>query len=167
MKEIKLTKGLFALVDDEAFEWLNQWKWCGRRDKKNQYAMRGIAWRDSSNKKKTTEISMHRLIMDAPKGLQVDHIDGNGLNNQRNNLRLCTKTQNLYNRRVNKSIVSGYKGVSSCPKGKPWAARISVDGVERHLGKFDCRHQAARAYNHAATELHGEFACLNIIEEGY
>lgn len=99
MKRIQLTQGKFALVDDADFEWLNQWLWhVADKDKDNScYAIRHLG---------RTKIGMHRVIMQAPKNRQVDHRDGNGLNNCRNNLRMCTHSENLQNQRMQKGRAS-------------------------------------------------------------
>ncbi len=99
---------------------------------------------------------MHRMITNAIQGVDVDHIDGDGLNNQRQNLRLCTRAQNLMNRGLNRANKSGYKGVIWC-KGK-WMAYIVKDRKQVYLGRFTEKLQAYKVYCKAAKELHGEFA---------
>lgn len=159
MKEIKLTKGYVTQVDDEDFEHLNQWKWFVQIDKNTCYARLSI-----NKNKKWTHHMMHRMIMNAPKHLQVDHIDKNGLNNQRSNLRLCTASQNGSNR-----ISLGrskYLGVNFyCDKkGKEYIrAAIKSNGKQIYIGTFKTEEDAAMAYNKAALKYHGEFANLNII----
>ena len=104
MKEIKLTQGLVALVDDGDFEWLNRWKWYAQKNKKKYYASRNT-W----DKGKHNHISMHRLIVNVAPHEQVDHIDNDGLNNTRKNLRICNNSQNHANIEKNKG--GGFKGV--------------------------------------------------------
>ena len=108
---------------------------------------------------------MHRDIMKTPKGLEVDHKDYNGLNNQRFNLRNCTHRQN----QINKIVISlaPYRGVSWVLKRKKWKikARIKVNGRNIHLGYFKTEEAAALAYNEAAIKYFGEFAVLNIIKK--
>lgn len=106
---------------------------------------------------------LHRYIMDAPDGMQVDHIDGNRLNNTRSNLRVCTNMENNHNKPKRNSNKSGYKGVHRVKSGR-WCAQITANYKCRSLGVFDTPEAAALAYNKAARELHGEFAYQNEIE---
>jgi len=161
MKEIVLTKGQVALVDDSDYEWLNQWKWCAKKDKYTYYAYR----KDYSlGKHNSVAIIMHRLILQLndPK-IEVDHEDGNGLNNQRSNLRVATRTENIYNRKIFKNNQSGLKGVS-LHRGR-WRATIQKDKKAIHIGYFICKEDAAIAYNNKAIELHGDFARINNISK--
>jgi hypothetical protein len=104
---------------------------------------------------------MARFIMQPANGMVVDHIDHNGLNNQRSNLRVCTQMQNMANKRISKDkVTSAYKGVYPCAKRK-WQVRIEKDGKDRHLGVFATPEEAALAYNAAALEAWGEYAFLN------
>jgi hypothetical protein len=105
------------------------------------------------------QISLHRLIMQPPSDFQVDHCNGNGLDNRRENLRIANRSQNMANRRA--TGVSVFLGV--CPKRNKWRAQIKKDGKVKYLGTFNKQEEAARAYNIAATSLHGEFARLNQI----
>jgi len=106
-------------------------------------------------------IAMHREIIRAPEGLLVDHIDGNGLNNRKSNLRLCTHSQNTYNRRPNRNCSSRYKGISFHKMSKKWEVAICCKGKREHLGRFDDEVKAALAYDRKAKQLFGEFAYLN------
>jgi AP2 domain-containing protein/HNH endonuclease len=106
---------------------------------------------------------LHRYIMDAPKGINVDHRDGGTLNNTRGNIRLATHSQNMKNRRLHTNNSSGYKGVCFRPESNKWAARITTDGKRQRLGSFNSPEEAAVAYNAAAQRLHGQFASLNSI----
>lgn len=150
-KPRKTTTVAYAMVDDEDFEWLNQWSWQSAKGR-NTFYVRGRI-----NGEMT---SMHRTIMKLSKGdpLFVDHIDLNGLNNQRENLRIVTHSQNARNRRAWGK--SSYLGVSY---QHPWTAGISVDGRTIKLGRFATEIEAAQAYNEAAIKYHGEFARLNQI----
>ncbi len=157
MKEIKLTKGYVALVDDADYEWLNQWKWFSATRRGMVYANRN----DKRNAGKQRTIAMHRLILGITGVDDLgDHIDGNGLNNQRANLRKCTRQENTLNRRKIKYGISMYKGVRVNKKGKIHAV-ITFDKKRIFLGNFKTEPEAAKAYNNAAKIYHGEFAQLN------
>lgn len=106
---------------------------------------------------------MHRLIMGAPKGKEVDHIDGNGLNNQKSNLRICDRFQNTQNCIPRKNTTSKYRGVSWGSRENKWKAQISAFNKSHYIGCFSLETKAAEAYNKKAMELFGEFAKLNII----
>lgn len=159
MKEIKLTQGKVALIDDEDFDRVNSFKWFAVMHRSTFYARRIVK---NNGIQKT--IHMHRFIMNCPNDKQIDHIDGNGLNNIKSNLRTCTNNQNLCNRGMNKNNTSNYKGVNYFRRDKKWRARITINGCEKHLGLFDTKEDAAQAYNIAAERYHGEFAKLNEIK---
>lgn len=146
MNKILLPHGKYAYVSDRDYEWLNQYRWCINSQ---NFVMRIV------NKK---TITMHRLIMNPPRNMQVDHINGDRLDNRRENLRICTQSQNCTNRASVKSK-SGYKGVSK--HWNKWRAVIKVNQKKIHLGLFDTKEEAALAYNKAAKVYFGDFARLN------
>lgn len=161
MKQIPLSQGLFALVDDEDFEWLSRHKWHAHWDPKGGafYAQRSIYLGKHLGEYKASCIQMHREI----KGLsigdprRVDHRDPEDtLNNQKTNLRFCSRGQNRANSAANKNNKSGIKGVRK--HGKKWVATIRCNGHSLYLGTHDTKEEAGAAYRKAAVEKHGEFA---------
>jgi len=160
MKRIKLTQGKFALVDDEDYEWLNQWKWYASRHRKTFYVVRN---RLKSEVNMPRRIRMHRVILGLlhQKTVLGDHKDGNGLDNRRGNIRACNGSGNQHNQPMRKNNSSGFKGVSWFKKTKQWMAKICLNRKQKYIGLYDNRIEAARAYDSAALELFGEFACLN------
>lgn len=161
MKKVPLTQGQFALVDDEDYEWLMQWKWFAMKTPHGFVAVRN---RGSWDEPGTATIYMHREIMETAQGMEVDHIDHNKLNDQRYNLRNCSALQNKCNKRSYYGT-SKYKGVSWNKKANKWMSRIASKGEHIHLGYYDDEEEAARVYDEAAKELFGEFAELNFPEE--
>jgi hypothetical protein len=155
MKEINLTKGFVTQVDDEDYEFLNQWKWCVCEGKRVNYAVRNICRND-----KKLNLGMHRVIMNTPIDMQVDHIDHNGLNNQKSNMRNCKASQNQYNKRPFSR--SGYKGVYYI--NNYIVSQILINKKVTHLGSYKTEEEAAKSYDKKAKELHGEFALLNFKE---
>ena len=151
---IPLTQDKYAIVDEEDYEWLCKCKWYAQRVGKDYYAR---------NRRKEGLVSMHRVILNAPKGLVVDHINHNTLDNRRKNLRLCTWAQNNQNRRPSKrkNKLSKYKGVSFYKKSKLYRALIWCNKKQYFLGYFKDETDAAKAYDKKARELFGEFAYLN------
>ncbi len=151
-RRIPLTQGRFALVDPEDYAELAKYKWCASRQSNTFYAVRAEGKR---------QIRMHRVIMNAPPGLVVDHIDHNGLTNTKRNLRLCTKSQNARNQRPQRDRSSKYIGVWWSKQQRKWYARIDHHRQRHWLGAFKRERAAARARDDAAFALHGEFAHLN------
>ena len=164
MKQIKLTQGYVALVDDEDFEWLNQWKWCIQKNERNNYAMRGKYAKGGGGLERET-IKMHRVILNAQKGQEIDHINHNGLDNRKQNIRICTHQQNMQNQSCNKNTSSKYKGVTFDKKAGRWRAQIRHNNITTRLGVFKIEQVAAKAYDAKAKELFGEFAYLNFSEK--
>jgi len=156
MKEIQLTKGYVALVDDEDFEWLSKFKWYATLQKSGRVsAVRNLLMPCGNRKKQY----MHRDLMNAPLDKFVDHIDGNALNNCRANLRLCTNAENQRNRGKNKNNITGYCGVSKKRNG--FRAQITVNRKQLYFGTYATIEEAARVYDIAAIKYHGEFAKTN------
>jgi hypothetical protein len=162
MKEIKLTQNMVALVDDEDFENLNRFKWCVSKRDKTHYACRAIYNHDDQS---CTIIQMQKQIIDSPLGMEIDHIDGNGLNNQKSNLRACTHQQNQMNRALSKNNSSGFKGVSLYKGRNKWNSYIKVNYKKINLGYFKTKEEAALTYNAAALKHFGEFANLNEVSK--
>jgi hypothetical protein len=164
MKEIPLTKGKIAQVSDHWFDYLNQWKWQARYEKSSDkwYATRHLV---ISSKKINTHIQMHRVIMNVPDGMEIDHKDGDGLNNQEDNLRICTGSQNSANKGISKVNKSGYKGVYWSTRERKWQAEIKVNQKTIYIGRYKDIKDGARAYNEAAKKYFGEFAWLNKVEK--
>ena len=152
MKQIKLTKGLFALVDDEDFEYLNQWKWCATKAHNTYYAKRTV------NKK---SIQMHRIILGlTDPTIFTDHIDHNGLNNQKNNLRKCTHSENMRNRSKKKQSSNNHIGVYFEKDRDLYGVRILVNKKHLRIGRFKTEEEAIKARNEAVLKYHGKFANL-------
>ena|SRR3990167_8491390 len=151
MKLIPLTQGKFTKVDDDDFEKLKKYKW--------HYHKKGYAERKSNNK----HIKMHRQILGLTHGdkKQGDHRDRQKLNNQKNNLRICTNLENSANRNSRKNSTSEYLGVCFCKKENKWKAQICKNYKIIRIGAFKTEIEAALAYNKKAIEIHGEFANLN------
>lgn len=145
MKKIPLTRGLFALVDDEDFEFLSQFKWKANKTKPERtfYAARSLK-REVNKPRKM--LYLHRLIMNTPRELSVDHIDGNGLNNQKSNLRNISQAANSLNRtRLSSTNKSGFTGVYWSKQKNKWHALVAFRTKSKHLGFFDDVHEAAIA----------------------
>lgn len=160
MMQIPLTRGMFALVDDEDYDELIQHPWFVFPAKWTFYAVR-----EKTEGGRRKKIFMHRAILKAPLGQDVDHRDGDGLNNQRMNLRFATNSQNQANRIRLKQNISGRRGVSWNRQRKRWQALICKDRKCMFLGDFAEIDEAARAYDAAARKLFGEFARPNFAED--
>jgi hypothetical protein len=153
---------LFALVDPEDAELVNQYRWRPRKSSYDPTAFYADA-RISLGHNRRRFIQMHRLILDARADQVVDHINGDTLDNRRGNLRVCTRGQNSMHQRGSRSNPSGYKGVSRARSGA-WRVECKKDGVRYYLGSFPTPEEAALTYNELAIRLHGEFAYLNVVE---
>lgn len=158
MKEIPLSQDKVALVDDDMYDYLSKWKWCYHKG----YAARNELFITASGEKARKLVRMHRVIMNAPDGMDVDHRWGDTLDNRKENLRICTRQQNSCNKaQVNNT--SGFKGVSWHKARNKWRAQIKLNQRQIHLGYFNNKTEAAKAYNAAALQYQGEFALLNQI----
>lgn len=154
LKTIQLTKGFAAMVDDTDFERISKLSWRVSANKPGFYAQTNVR---RGSRQHT--LMMHQFIMGP--GSDIDHRDGNGLNNQRNNLRRCNDSQNQGNRKKGANRLSRWKGVTLHSGGK-WQAQIKHEGKSRYLGLFVQEWDAAEAYNQVARQLFGEFARLNV-----
>lgn len=153
-KTIPLTHGLSTIVDADDFERCAQFKWYVSY---YGYVVRNI--RKSDGSKSIQRLS--RFIMNAPRGVHVDHIHGNKLDNRKAELRLCTNQQNCFNRGINKNNKSGFKGVSWHKQASKWVANIVVSRKQICLGFFDDINDAAAAYAAGSLKHHGEFGRLS------
>lgn len=152
MKEIPLTQGKFAKVDDDDYDILAQHKWC----LSHGYAVHRINGVASS---------MHREIICSPPGFEIDHINMDKLDNRKCNLRVCSTQENQRNRGKQSNNTSGYKGVCWHKPTSKWGVSITARGRQLHLGLFVLPEEAARAYDSAARKYHGEFAYFNFPAE--
>lgn len=147
-----------VLIDSEDYELISKYKW---HVHKWRYVFYVQAWTNINGKGKT--LLMHKLILGAKRKEIVDHIDGNGLNNQKTNLRICTNTQNCWNQRIAKNNTTGFKGVTFVKATKRYRARIRVNSKLILVGDFKTAQEAGEAYNWAALNHYGDFARLNPI----
>jgi phage-related minor tail protein len=163
MQRIKMTNmEMYALVDDEDYKRLNKYKW---RMNKRGYACTSV-WLKGTGK--GTVLLMHRLVLNTPKGMDTEHRDQNKLNNQKSNLRVATRSQNMMNviRKNNPAAHSKYKGVSKLNRPNlknKWLAYIRMDYKMHYFGYYATQEEAAHVYNQAAEQLFGDFASLNEI----
>ena len=158
MKRVRLSQGYMALVDDEDYLLVSEHLWHVDKFEKKIYAIRKVR-RDGRRQK----CYMHRFIVQPPMGLVVDHINGNGLDNRRSNLRICTIKENLRNmsKPSRSNASSRYKGVCFLAPDRVWRASICYERKTIYIGRFQTEEEAAVAYNHKAKELFGAFANLN------
>jgi hypothetical protein len=159
MKEIQLSRGFVTQVDDEDFEFLSQISWFAFKHGQKFTAARTLF---INGRRKT--IFMHRCILlpcNTSSKIEIDHIDGNALNNQKANLRTCTHSQNTKNKDKQSINTSGFKGVYFHKKNKKWRAQIGLNGRRVTLGEFHTKEEAASTYDLSAVKYYGEFARLN------
>ena len=163
-RKIGLTKGEYAIVDAADYEELSKYKWHVAGNGKMLYAQRMA--RSKCPGQRQYKVKMHRQIMNVPEGLFVDHINHNGLDNRRSNLRIVTKMQNNWNKRKLKTGCSSkYKGVSFFKRSGKWQARIVHNGKNIFIGQYDDEESAARAYDEKAKKLFGEYAATNFASQ--
>lgn len=169
MKEIKLTKGMVALVDDGDFDWLSRFRWYAVLNPwtGTYYAVTRVTFFDDDGLRKGYRIGMHRMILNLQRGdgIRGDHEDHNTLNNRRYNLRRASVSQNRANGEKHKVKSSAYKGVSFDKRRNKYRSSLFAEGVYKHLGYFVKEVEAAARYNVAALEAFGEFAALNQLPE--
>lgn len=153
----------YALVDDEDYEFLNQWKWSAHKMGHTYYAVRNLYFPKTRKRK---NILMHRVILNVPGNMDTDHRDGNGLHNQKKNLRACTTKENCRNsHKQYRKTYSRYKGVTWNKVNKKWMVQIRItkngEKIKYNLGNFNSERKAAKVYDAKAKELFGEYAKLN------
>ena len=154
MKTIKLTQGMVAMVDDEDFDMVSAYSWFANRINNIYYASRKIRKENG----KRTDLRLHRFILGITDAdVSVDHKNGNGLDNRRENLRVCTQANNALNRAINKNNSTGYPGVRWYESRKKFRADIQFNKRKISLGYFDDAVKASEAYDAKAKELFGEF----------
>lgn len=149
MKEIEITKGYKAIVDDDDYDKLCEYKWSANVSKNTCYVVSRINGKN---------IGMHRFILNAEDGKDVDHINGNGLDNRKSNLRVCTHAQNLMNMKLRTDSTSGKKGVGFDKKSKSWRVQIIYNGIRKYLGRYKNKEDAINAREKAEIEFFGEYA---------
>jgi hypothetical protein len=152
---VPLTRGYSALVDAEDYERVASFAWSAAKPSNVVYAVRD---------EKRKRIYLHRFILNAPDGVEVDHWNGDGLDNRRENLRLCSHAENVRNSRPHARGTSSYKGVHLHRASGKWAVEIQVNEKRRFIGLFGDETEAAKAYDAAARASHGEYAYCNFAE---
>jgi hypothetical protein len=150
---VPLSLGYSAVIDASDVQLVAGSNWYAKRGRNTIYAIRAVYVGDQ----KSTSEHLHRIILGAQQGVQVDHIDGDGLNNRRANLRAVSASENAMNQRLRKNNTSGHRGVSYCAARNKWIAQIQAFNNYYHLGKFETKEEAIIAYMRASAELHEEF----------
>lgn len=159
MELVILSKGFKTIIDKEDYKFVNSFKWYACQKDNRYYASRTVRYGNRKDNKKH-HLFLHRILLNAPEGIFVDHINGNSLDNRKNNLRLCSNKENSRNRKIKNK----YKGIKKNLNCKTWSARITVDQIELYLGCFKNDIDAAMAYNEAAIKYFGKFAKLNDVK---
>jgi len=163
-RKIYLGQGEYTIVEPPDYYAYGKYKWILSADGNNYYAVREA----KIGPKRTKIVSLHREIMNAPKGILVDHQNNNGLDNRRANLRLATYSQNAINRPKTKLKTSSkYRGVCFEKSCQQWGAFMRIKGRQTRLGRFENEIDAAKAYDRAAIKYHRDFARLNFTREDY
>lgn len=158
---ITLPTGQTTMIDETDLDLVSARSWSALPAGKKTYAR--VTVKKAGRSK---SLLMHRLIMDPPEGFQIDHRDGDGLNNRRSNLRICTASENRCNQgKLGGNHSSQFKGVSWNREKKRWQALLAYEGRREFLGYFTNEYDAAQAYNFAASTLHSAFACPNTIPQ--
>ena len=157
MKQFQLNQNKILLIDDEDFDKVSKYHWYFTGRYVKGYLLH-------KKFKGQTRVAIHRMVLNAKQGQEIDHIDGNILNNQKGNLRFVSHSENMANRKIlAKNNKSGYKGVYLHTRAKKWVAKIRKDNVNIYLGIFNDKKEAAKIYNINAKKYFGEFAKLNIL----
>jgi len=160
-RKIPLTQGQYAIVDLEDYKELAKYKWYAKRCERRFYAERWGKTQQGSRVR--GGVKMHQVIMGTAEGKYIDHINHNGLDNRKGNLRFATTQQNTWNKRKQKGNYSSqYKGVHWVKSERNWRTRITCNGKVIYIGRFDDEKTAAMAYDQKAKELFGEYAALNL-----
>lgn len=152
---VTLTKGFTAIIDVEDVKYVDGFNWFSVNYSKTVYAARKTKLTGCSR----TTVYMHREIMRPGKGMEVDHSDHDGLNNQKSNLRICTRSQNQMNTRIMSNSKSGLKGAVWCKKKRKWLSTITINGRLKFLGYYATKEQAHQKYQEESIKHYGEFAC--------
>jgi hypothetical protein len=166
--ELKTNNGYTYWIDDEDLSLISAYHWYGytpKKTKKDGRISHYSPFIQANIKEKGTTVRLHRLLLNDPVGVHIDHVDGDRCNNRKNNLRCCTRSQNNRNRIRHYTNTSGFKGVTWHARAKKWQAQLSKTKGKSYIGLFNTKEEAATAYNKAALEWHGEFAKLNDVKE--
>lgn len=171
-RTIPLNHGYVAVVDEADYEQFAQYRWhvtglSGERARKHHYAARAVYHKRPDGTRKQQLLLMHRELMQARPDENIDHVDGDGLNNCRGNLRVATPRQNMQNMQVGRHAFSRFKGVGKSSSGKKFRVRIKVGGKDKFLGDFVGEDLAAKTYDRAALYYYGIFACTNFPRQLY
>lgn len=152
---IPLTQGYVAVIDAQDVPLVEGFRWHAKVQRRSVYAAR----RRRAGSEGSETVRMHRVIADAADGMDVDHLNHDGLDNRRSNLRVCTRSENMHNQRLSKANTTGYKGVRWSRADNKYVACIKLRGKRIYLGAFDNAEDAHEAYCKASKRLHGEFGC--------
>ena len=158
-QRIRMAQPKYAIVDPADYERLRKYEWLSKKGKNSFYARRRVP---TGKGGKQTLVYMHQEVIDVPKGMVVDHINHDGMDNREANLRPATHCENMYNRKKpSRTSYSKYKGVSWKKNTCTWQVQIKFKKKRIHLGTFRSELDAAKAYDRAAIKYHGQFASLN------